>query len=378
MNILISIDSFKGSMTSMQAGNAAKKGILRAVPDADITICPLADGGEGTTDALIEGMGGEKIELTVTAPLGEKTGCYYGWLDESKTAVMEMASAAGITLVHEKNPLAASTFGVGEMILDAVRRGAENIIIGIGGSATNDCGIGMLEALGYEFYDKNGDDVGRGAASLGKVEKIVDDKVNPLISKVKFKVACDVDNPLCGKNGATYIFGTQKGVTDKMKPVIDKDMKHFAEKTTEKLGVSYENLPGAGAAGGLGFALLSYLNAELKPGVELVMQATGLEEKIKDADVVVTGEGRLDSQTVMGKAPIGVAGLAKKYNKMVVAFAGSVSDDADLCNINGIDAFFPIVRGVTTLEEAMETENAVKNMELAVEQVFRVIASDIV
>lgn len=365
-------------MTSMQAGNAAKKGILRAVPDADITICPLADGGEGTTDALIEGMGGEKIELTVTTPLGEKTGCYYGWLDESKTAVMEMASAAGITLVHEKNPLAASTFGVGEMILDAVRRGAENIIIGIGGSATNDCGIGMLEALGYEFYDKNGDDVGRGAASLGKVEKIVDDKVNPLISKVKFKVACDVDNPLCGKNGATYIFGTQKGVTDKMKPVIDKDMKHFAEKTTEKLGVSYENLPGAGAAGGLGFALLSYLNAELKPGVELVMQATGLEEKIKDADVVVTGEGRLDSQTVMGKAPIGVAGLAKKYNKMVVAFAGSVSDDADLCNINGIDAFFPIVRGVTTLEEAMETENAVKNMELAVEQVFRVIASDIV
>lgn len=373
MNIVISIDSFKGSMTSMQAGNAAKKGILRAVPDADITICPLADGGEGTTNALIEGMGGEKIELTVTAPLGEKTGCYYGWLDESKTAVMEMASAAGITLVHEKNPLAASTFGVGEMILDAVRRGAENIIIGIGGSATNDCGIGMLEALGYEFYDKNGNDVGRGAASLRKVEKIVDDKVSPLISKVKFQVACDVDNPLCGKNGATYIFGTQKGVTDKMKPVIDKDMKHFAEKTTEKLGVSYENLPGAGAAGGLGFALLSYLNAELKPGVELVMQATGLEEKIKDADVVVTGEGRLDSQTVMGKAPIGVAGLAKKYNKMVVAFAGSVSDDADLCNTNGIHAFFPIVRGVTTLEEAMKTENAVKNMELAVEQVFRLI-----
>lgn len=373
MNILISIDSFKGSMTSMQAGKAAKKGILRAVPDADITICPLADGGEGTTDALIEGMGGEKIELTVTAPLGEKTDCYYGWLDESKTAVMEMASAAGITLVHEKNPLAATTFGVGEMILDAVNRGSENIVIGIGGSATNDGGIGMLKALGYEFFDKNGKDVGLGASSLGKVEKIIDDKVSPLLSNVKFQVACDVDNPLCGENGATYIFGTQKGVTDEMKPVIDKAMKHFAEKTTEKLGVSCENIAGAGAAGGLGFAFLSYLKAELKQGVELVMQAADTEEKIKDADVVVTGEGRLDSQTVMGKAPIGVAELAKKYNKKVIAFAGSVSDDAILCNANGIDAFFPIVRGVTTLDEAMKTYNAVKNMELAVEQVFRLL-----
>ena len=374
MNILISIDSFKGSMTSMQAGEAAKKGILKAVPDADVLVCPLADGGEGTTDALTDGMDAEKISLTVTGPLGEKTDCYYGWLDGSKKAVMEMASAAGITLVHEKNPLAATTFGVGEMIFDAIKRGAENIIIGIGGSATNDGGIGMLKALGYEFLDKNGKDVGLGASSLGKVEKIVDDKVNPLISKVKFQVACDVDNPLCGENGATYIFGTQKGVTDEMKPVIDRAMKHFAEKTAEKLGVSCEDIAGAGAAGGLGFAFISYLNAELKPGVELIMQATDMEEKIKMADIVVTGEGRLDSQTVMGKAPIGVAGLAKKYNKKVIAFAGSVSDDAVLCNANGIDAFFPIVRGATTLEKVMRTENAVKNMELTAEQVFRLAA----
>lgn len=358
----------------MQAGKAAKKGILKAVPDADVLVCPLADGGEGTTDALTDGMDGEKISLTVTGPLGEKTDCYYGWLDGSKKAVMEMASAAGITLVHEKNPLAATTFGVGEMIFDAIKRGAENIIIGIGGSATNDGGIGMLKALGYEFLDKNGKDVGLGASSLGKVEKIVDDKVNPLISKVKFQVACDVDNPLCGENGATYIFGTQKGVTDEMKPVIDRAMKHFAEKTAEKLGVSCEDIAGAGAAGGLGFAFLSYLNAELKPGVELIMQATDMEEKIKMADIVVTGEGRLDSQTVMGKAPIGVAGLAKKYNKKVIAFAGSVSDDAVLYNANGIDAFFPIVRGATTLEKAMRTENAVKNMELTAEQVFRLAA----
>lgn len=373
MNVLISIDSFKGSMTSMQAGRAAKAGILKAVPDADVTICPLADGGEGTTDALVEGMGGEKIELETTGPLREKVNCYYGFIEYKNTAVMEMASAAGLTLVDEKNPMSATTFGVGEMIADAVKRGCENIIIGIGGSATNDGGIGMLKALGYQFLDENGKDVGDGAAALGKVQKILDNKADTRLSKVNFMVACDVDNPLCGKNGATYIFGVQKGVTEEMKPVIDSAMKCFADKTKEKLGISCENVPGAGAAGGLGFALLSYLNAKLVPGVKLVMQAADIEEKIKKADIVVTGEGRLDSQTVMGKAPIGVARLAKKYNKKVIAFAGSVSEDAVLCNENGIDAFFPIVRGIITLDEAVKTETAMKNMELTAEQVFRLM-----
>ena len=373
MNVLISIDSFKGSMTSMQAGKAAKAGILKAVPDADVAICPLADGGEGTTDALVEGMGGEKIELEVTGPLGEKVNCYYGFIEDKSTAVMEMASVAGLTLVDEKNPMSATTFGVGEMIADAVKRGCENIIIGIGGSATNDGGIGMLKALGYQFLDENGKDVGEGAAALGKVQKILDNKVDTRFSKVNFMVACDVDNPLCGKNGATYVFGAQKGVTNEMKPVIDSAMKCFADKTKEKLGISCENVPGAGAAGGLGFAFLSYLNAKLVPGVKLVMQAADIEEKIKKADIVVTGEGRLDSQTVMGKAPIGVAKLAKKYNKKVIAFAGSVSEDAFLCNENGIDAFFTIVRGITTLDEAVKIETAVKNMEFTVEQVFRLI-----
>ena len=281
MNILISIDSFKGSMTSMQAGNAAKKGILKAVPDAEAVVCPLADGGEGTTDALIEGMSGEKIELEVTGPLGETVSCYYGWLEESRTAVMEMASAAGLTLVNEKKPMMATTYGVGEMILDSAKRVCEKVIIGIGGSETNDGGIGMLQAFGYQFLDKNRKDVGKGVAALGKVEMIIADKVNPLISKIKFQVACDVDNPLYGEKGATYIFGAQKGVTDEMKPLIDNDMKHFADKTKEKLGVSCEDIPGAGAAGGLGFALLSYLNAELTPGAELVMQLTDMEDKIK-------------------------------------------------------------------------------------------------
>lgn len=373
MNVLISIDSFKGSMTSMQAGKAAKAGILKAVPDADVTVCPLADGGEGTTDALVEGMGGEKIELEVTGPLGEKVSCYYGFIEDKNTAVMEMASAAGLTLIDEKNPMSATTFGVGEMIADAVKRGCENIIIGIGGSATNDGGIGMLKALGYQFLDENGKDVGEGAAALGKVQKILGNKADTQLSKVNFMVACDVDNPLCGENGATYVFGAQKGVTEKMKPIIDSAMKCFADKTKEKLGISCENIPGAGAAGGLGFAFLSYLNAKLVPGVKLVMQAADIEEKIKNADIVVTGEGRLDSQTVMGKAPIGVAKLAKKYNKKVIAFAGSVSEDAVLCNENGIDAFFPIVRGITTLEEAVKTETAMKNMEFTAEQVFRLM-----
>ena len=376
MNILISIDSFKGSMTSMQAGNAAKKGILKAVPDAEAVVCPLADGGEGTTDALIEGMSGEKIELEVTGPLGETVSCYYGWLEESRTAVMEMASAAGLTLVNEKKPMMAmltTSYGLGEIIAEALNKGCRHFIIGIGGSATNDGGIGMLQAFGYQFLDKNRKDVGKGVAALGKVEMIIADKVNPLISKIKFQVACDVDNPLYGEKGATYIFGAQKGVTDEMKPLIDNDMKHFADKTKEKLGVSCEDIPGAGAAGGLGFALLSYLNAELTPGAELVMQLTDMEDKIKNSDIVITGEGQLDSQTVMGKAPIGVAGLAKKYDKKVIAFAGSVTEEAIKCNEKGIDAFFSILPGVCSLDEAMNTETAQKNMRNAAEQVFRLV-----
>ena len=374
MKVLIAIDSFKGSLSSMEAAAEIKEGILLASENIDVNIRPLADGGEGTATALTMGMQGKTEAVTVTGPLGDPVSASYGILHK-KTAIIEMASAAGITLVpyKKRNPLHTTTFGVGEMIADALQKGCRHFIIGIGGSATNDGGIGMLQAFGYQFLDKNRKDVGKGVAALGKVEMIIADKVNPLISKIKFQVACDVDNPLYGEKGATYIFGAQKGVTDEMKPLIDNDMKHFADKTKEKLGVSCEDIPGAGAAGGLGFALLSYLNAELTPGAELVMQLTDMEDKIKNSDIVITGEGQLDSQTVMGKAPIGVAGLAKKYDKKVIAFAGSISADAAICNENGIDAFFPIVRGVTTLEEAMKKENAIKNMELAVEQVFRVI-----
>lgn len=373
MKVVAAIDSFKGSMTSMEAGNAVKKGILAAKPDAEVVVNPLADGGEGTVDALIEGLGAKKIPVTVTGPLGEKVSCYYGFLEETKSAVMEMASAAGITLVTKKDPLRASTYGVGEMIADALKRGCKNFIIGIGGSATNDGGIGMLKALGFEFFDEDGNDVGEGAAALAKIEVIQTENKNPLLSGAKFQIACDVKNPLCGKQGATYIFGSQKGVTEEQKSKVDEAMKHYADVTKESLGCDFADCEGAGAAGGLGYAFLSYLAGELIPGVELILQATGLEEKMKNADVVVTGEGRLDAQTVMGKAPVGVAALAKKYNAKVIAFAGSVAPEASVCNQAGIDAFFPIVRGVTTLEEAMKKENAMENIAATAEQVFRLL-----
>ena len=373
MKVVIAIDSFKGSMTSMEAGNAAKKGILAAKPDAEVCLSPLADGGEGTVDALIEGLGAKKIPVTVTGPLGEKVSCYYGFLEETKSAVMEMASAAGITLVTKKDPLRASTYGVGEMIADALKRDCKNFIIGIGGSATNDGGIGMLKALGFEFFDEDGNDVGEGAAALAKITEIRTENKNQLLSGAKFQIACDVKNPLCGKQGATYIFGSQKGVTEEQKDQIDEAMRHYADVTKESLGCDFADCEGAGAAGGLGYAFLSYLAGELIPGVELILHATSLEEKMKNADVVVTGEGRLDAQTVMGKAPVGVAALAKKYDAKVIAFAGSVAPEAKVCNQEGIDAFFPIVRGVTTLEEAMKKENAMENIAATAEQVFRLL-----
>ena len=373
MKVVIAVDSFKGSMTSMEAGRAAKAGVLAARSDAEVIVKPLADGGEGTTDALIEGMNGEQIDVIVTDPLGKKISCYYGYLKESDTAVIEMASAAGITLVDRKDPMNATTYGVGEMINDALKRGVQNFIIGIGGSATNDGGIGMLKALGFEFLDKNGQDVGEGAQALEKVIEIRTENKNPLLSEAHFQVACDVTNPLCGENGATYIYGAQKGVTDAMKKELDIAMKHYANVTESSLGGNYINSKGAGAAGGLGFAFLAYLGAELIPGIDLILKAIALEEELNGADFVITGEGRLDNQTAMGKAPVGVAKLAKKYGVKVLAFAGSVTSDAKKCNQVGIDAFFPIVREVSTLEEAMDTQNAKENMRDSVEQVFRLL-----
>lgn len=375
MKVVIAIDSLKGSLSSMEAGMAIKDGIHAAKPDAEVIVKPLADGGEGTTDALIEGMNGERIDLTVTGPMHTPVDAYYGYLKDTNTAVMEMASAAGITLVpdSEKNPLLATSYGVGEMINDAIQRGCRNFIIGIGGSVTNDGGIGMLKALGVRFLDENGEDAGEGGQALAKVARIDVSGMNPLLKECHIQVACDVNNPLCGENGSTYVYGPQKGVTEDMKKTLDEAMAHFARVTSETLENDYMNTPGAGAAGGLGYAFLAYTGAALTPGIELILDAVGLEEELSGADVVVTGEGRLDFQTAMGKAPVGVARLAKKYNAKVIAFAGSVTKEATACNKEGIDAFFPILRGVCTLAEAMDPVAARNNMTATVEQVFRLL-----
>lgn len=371
MKIVVAVDSFKGSMTSMEAARAVRDGILAADPKTYIVIKPLADGGEGTTDALIEGMHGEKVKITVTGPYGEKIDSYYGYLPEKKTAVIEMAAAAGITLSDKREPMQATTYGVGEMISDAIDRGCRNIIMGIGGSATTDGGIGMMKALGIQFLDENGNDVGEGAQALFRVRKIQTEGVHPLLSKVRFQIACDVTNPLCGSQGAVYVFGSQKGVTEEIKAMLDEAMNRYAAVVESTLGIRCRDIPGAGAAGGLGFACLAFLNAVLTPGIDLVLNAVDLESELLDADIVVTGEGRLDEQTAMGKAPVGVAKRAKKYGAKVIAFAGSVTEGAGACNKEGIDAFFPIVRGVTTLDEAMSKETAMANMRAASEQVFR-------
>lgn len=375
MKVVIAIDSLKGSLSSMEAGMAIKDGILAAKPDAEVIVKPLADGGEGTTDALIEGMNGERIDLTVTGPMHTPVDAYYGYLKDTNTAVMEMASAAGITLVpdSEKNPLLATSYGVGEMINDAIQRGCRNFIIGIGGSVTNDGGIGMLKALGVRFLDENGEDAGEGGQALAKVARIDVSGMNPLLKECHIQVACDVNNPLCGENGSTYVYGPQKGVTEDMKKTLDEAMAHFARVTSETLENDYMNTPGAGAAGGLGYAFLAYTGAALTPGIELILDAVGLEEELSGADVVVTGEGRLDFQTAIGKAPVGVARLAKKYNAKVIAFAGSVTKEATACNKEGIDAFFPILRSVCTLAEAMDPVAARNNMTATVEQVFRLL-----
>jgi len=375
MKVVIAMDSFKGSMSSMEAGNAAKAGIEK-VCDAKVVVKPLADGGEGTTEALVEGLGGRFVTIEVTGATGKKVTIKYGILQDNKTAIMEMAEAAGIARVsrEELNPLTATTYGVGEMILDALKRGCREFVIGIGGSMTSESGVGMLQALGVEILLQDGTFAAPGIQDLDRIVSINTGNMPKELQDCHFQIACDVKNPLCGENGAVYVFGAQKGVREEQKALFDKKIAYFADKTKEYTGKDYRTKAGAGAAGGLGFAFLSYFpNVELKPGIDIVLEAIGLEQEIKDADFVITGEGLLDSQTIMGKAPIGVARLAKKYGAMVLAFAGGVSKEAVVCNTAGIDAFFPIVRGITTHEEAMKKENAKENMTLAAEQVFRLL-----
>ena len=379
MKVVVAIDSFKGSLSSMEAGQAIAEGVKRVYQNAEVVVRPLADGGEGTVEALVEGMGGIFVTKEVTGPLGEKVDAVYGVIeseeDSSKTAIIEMSAAAGITLVPEKsrNPMNTTTYGVGELILDAIERGCRHFIVGIGGSATNDGGVGMLQALGYDFLTREGKAISYGGDGLRELASIEDVNVHPKLKECTFKVACDVTNPLCGENGSSAIFGPQKGATPEMVQELDQLLLHYAELSKSINSYADRFYPGTGAAGGMGFAFLTYTNATLESGIQIVITETKLEELIATADVVVTGEGRLDGQTALGKAPIGVAALTKKYQKKVLAFAGAVTPDAKECNQHGIDAFFPILRGIVTLKEAMDKENAHRNMVDTVEQVFRVV-----
>ena len=376
MKVLVAIDSMKGSLSSLEAGKAAAKGIQRACPDAEVRVFPLADGGEGTVRALTEGLGGRLERVTVTGPLGGSVAAAYGILPDGRTAVLEMAQASGLTLVSRDalDPRRASSFGTGEMIRDALEKGCREFLIGIGGSATTDGGKGMLEALGWEFLNAEGKAVGPGIGELGQIAEIRGEHRMPELDQSHFRIACDVSNPLLGEQGAVFVYGPQKGVLAEEREELDASMRWFAEKTGEATGRDCRNVPGAGAAGGLGFAFLSYFpDAELKAGAELVLEAVNLEGELSGADAVVTGEGRLDGQTAMGKAPAGVARLAKKYGKKVIALAGQVAEDAAACNQTGIDAFFSILPGVMSLEEAMEPSRAAKNLERTAEQVFRLL-----
>lgn len=341
----------------------------------DVQIRPLADGGEGTVEALVAGMNGMKQEIQVTGPLGTPVVCEYGIIESSKTAVIEMAGAAGITLVpdEKKNPLYTTTYGVGEVIKDAIGKGCRRFIIGIGGSATNDGGIGMLQALGFGFMNKNGQPVSFGARGLEELETITDTYVIPELKECEFRIACDVTNTLCGEQGASAVYGPQKGATPSMIMQMDKWLAYYAALAKEKFPKANAKQAGTGAAGGLGFAFLTFTNAVLESGIKIVLEETQLEEYIKDADLVVTGEGRLDRQTAMGKAPIGVAKLAKKYGKLVLGFSGAVTKGAAACNEAGIDAYFPIVRSAVSLEDAMKKKNANENLMDTVEQVFRMV-----
>ena len=375
MRVTVAIDSFKGSLSTFESGGAVAEGIRRVYSDAEVDICPLADGGEGTVEAIISACEGELVSVPVHDPLGRIINAKYGLIKQSGIAIIEMSAAAGITLLtsEERDPMAATTYGVGELIADAIGRGCRRFIVGIGGSATNDGGVGMLTALGFEFLDEKGAPILLGARGLKDLATIKKDKAFSELMDCDFSVACDVKNPLCGASGCSAVYGKQKGATPEMIEKMDVWLGKYAELTKKINPDANEEFEGAGAAGGMGYAFLSYLGGRLESGIELVMSATGLEEHIKNADIVVTGEGRLDGQSCMGKAPVGVARTAKKYGKPVIAFSGCVTDDARECNSHGIDAFFPIVRTPCTLEEAMNIENSKKNLADTAEQVFRII-----
>lgn len=372
MKILVAVDSFKGSLGSREAGEIIKDGILDIIDDADVLVSPIADGGEGTVEALVDGLKGQYIDVKVKGPLDEEVMARYGIIKD--VVVMEMASSSGLTLVPEekRNPLNTTTYGLGDMIKDALDKGYRNFIIGLGGSSTSDIGLGMLNSLGFRFLDKNKKELGIFGKDLKNIKYIDDSLVDERIYKSKFKIACDVDNPLYGENGAAAIYGPQKGADKEIINTLDEYAINFSKIVTEKYKTNYENISGVGAAGGLGYAFMSFLNGELSPGIDIIIDFLKLDEKMKDIDLAITGEGEINYQTMMGKAPSGVAKVAKKYNIPVIGIAGALGKDVELINDKGIDAFFSITPKPISLEKAMDREFAKENLKRTISQIMRV------
>ncbi|BFU61133.1 MULTISPECIES: glycerate kinase [Rodentibacter] len=374
MKIVIAPDSFKESLTALEVATAIETGFKRVFPEAEYVKLPMADGGEGTVQSLVDATQGKLIECEVTAPLGNKVKSFFGLSGDGKTAIIEMAAASGLHLVppEKRNPLITTSYGTGELIKQALELGVERFILGIGGSATNDGGVGMLQALGLQCLDAEGKQIGFGGGELINIAQIDVRQLDPRLHNVHIEVACDVNNPLCGECGASAIFGPQKGAMPEMVKQLDMALAHFAEIAERDCGKQIKELAGAGAAGGMGGGLLLLPNVQLKAGVQIVLDTLRLADYVKDADYVITGEGRMDAQSIMGKTPIGVARTAKRFNKPVIAVVGCLREDYDVVFAHGIDAVFPIIRQLGDLPDILKQGE--QNLISAAQNVARVLA----
>ncbi|MFC0226838.1 glycerate kinase [Serratia aquatilis] len=370
--VVIAPDSFKESLSALDVAKAIERGFRQIYPAAQYVKLPMADGGEGTVDAMVAASGGEIIDVTVRGPLGKSANAFYGLLGNGETAVIEMAAASGLHLVpgDERDPRVTTSYGTGELILAALQRGVKSIILGIGGSATNDGGAGMMQALGARLLDKDRQDLQPGGAALAQLAHIDLSQLDPRLQQVQMTVACDVDNPLCGAKGASAIFGPQKGASAEMVQELDRALLHYGTLLEQATGREVLLAPGAGAAGGMGAALLGFLNAQLRPGIEIVIETLQLAEAVRGADLVITGEGRLDSQSIHGKTPIGVARVAKLQQIPVIAIAGSLAKDYQIVHQHGIDAAFSVIDRIVTLPEALA--DAAHNLEVTARNVAAV------
>jgi glycerate 2-kinase len=375
MKIILAPDSFKGNLTSLQVAAAFEKGVKRVLPKANCIKVPMADGGEGTVQSLVDATGGKFVRKQVTGPSGNRVSARYGMLADGETAVIEMAEASGLPLVkgNKMNPLKTTTYGTGQLILDAAKRGATKIIIGIGGSATNDGGVGMAQALGVRFLNKRGGELTELGAGgmINKIASIDMKGLNPLLRKTKIIVACDVNNPLCGKSGASAVFGPQKGATPAMVKTLDANLKHLGQIIKSDLKKDVVRLKGAGAAGGLGAGLVAFTKARMKSGIDIVLEATDINKHLKGADLVLTGEGRVDFQTAFGKTPSGVAKAARKHRVPTVAIGGGITDDANGVFAHGIEGLESACARDMSLEEAIANSKA--HLANAAERVIRLI-----